>query len=193
MVNNFFVLELKNIITNPVKTWETIDSENRPVNAVRNSFLIPLLFLVSVSAAAGSLIFTNSELSPVYSVLAGIKCFLQLYITIYVTAFILKEITYPLDLGKSFPVSFRLIVYSLAPFLICQFFSRFFESLLFTNVLAIYGLYIFWTGTERLLTPPSQKKMPLLISTFITFTIVYVATNFIFKMLINKIFYKFFS
>jgi hypothetical protein len=193
MVNNFFVFEVKNIITNPVKAWETIGSENRPVNTVRNRFLVPLLFLVSVSAAAGSIIFTNPELSPVYSVLTGIKCFLQLYITIYITAFILKEITYPLDLGKSFSISFRLIVYSLVPFMICQFFSRFFESFLFANVLALYGLYIFWTGTERMLTPPAQKKMPLLIATFITFTIIYVATNFLFKMLIDKIFYKFFS
>lgn len=193
MNNKFFLFALKDILFNPEKEWETIDSDNRPVKTTRNIFLFPLLILVSVSAFAGSLIYSNSELSLVYSVFVGIKCFLLFCITIYATAFILKEVTNMLDLGKNFTVAYRLIVFSVVPFLLCQVLSRFFESLLFVNVLALYSLYIFWMGAERMLTPPAPKKMLLLIATFITFTGIYIATNLLLTMLIDRIFYKFFS
>jgi len=193
MAGKFSLFLVKDIIFNPIKAWETIDSENKPVNVIRNSFLFPLILLVSGSAMAGSLIFTNSELSPVYSVFEGIKCFLLFYITVYATAYILNKITYSLDLGKNFAVSFRLIVYSVVPLLLCQVLSRLFESLLFVNVLALFSLYIFWTGTERILTPPAYKKMPLLIASLITFVVIFIATDFLFTKLIDKIYYTFFA
>jgi hypothetical protein len=193
MADKFLPLLVKDIISNPAKAWETINSEIEPVRVTRNNLLFPLIILVSASAIAGSLIFTNSQLSPVYSVLVGIRCFFLFYIAVYASAFIIKEITYSLDLGRSFTISFRLIVYSLVPFLLCQFFSRFFESLLFVNVLAFYGLYIFWTGSEKMLNSPSHKKIPLLIASFVTFVGIYIVINLLFKMLTDKIFFKFFS
>jgi Yip1 domain len=193
MVNKFFVFVVKDIIINPLKTWESTDSENRSVSVIRNLFLFPLILLVSVSAFAGSLIYTNSELSPVFSVFVGIKCFILFYITVFATSFILKEITYPLDLGRNFGISFRLISYSVVPLLLCQILSRIFESLLFVNVLALFGLYILWTGIEKMLSPPVYKKIPLLIATFISFTGIFFATDFLFTKLINKIYYAFFS
>jgi len=193
MNNKLFLFVVKDIIINPIKAWEIIDSENKSVSVIRNSFLFPIILLVSVSAAAGSLIYTNAELSPVYSVFVGIKCFLLYYITVYASAFILREITYPLDLGRNFAISFRLIVYSIVPFLLCQILSRLFESLLFVNILALYGLFIFFAGTEKMLTPPGYKKMPMLIATTLTFIGIYVITNLLLTTLIDKIYKVFFS
>lgn len=193
MNNKFFLLKVTDIIFNPVKAWETIDSENKPVNVIRNGFLFPLILIVSIAAMAGSLIFINTESSPLYSVFVGIKCFMLFYVSVYASAYIIKQITHALDLGDNFAISFRLIVYSIVPLLICQIFSRLFESVLFVNVLALSGLFIFWTGTERMLTPPAYKKMPLMISAFITFIGIFIATDFLFTKVIDKIFYKFFS
>jgi len=189
----FFLSGLRNIIFSPVKAWDTIDSENKSVRVIRDNFLFPLIILVSLSAIAGSLLFTNSELSPVYSIFTGIKWFLVFFLTIYLTSFILGEITFPLDLGRNFSVSFRLISYSLAPFILCQLLSRLFESLLFVNIIGLYGLYIFWTGAEKLLNPPQYKKMPLLIATTITMGVIYVGTNVLFNMLVDKVYYSFFA
>lgn len=189
----FFLSGLKNIIFSPVKEWETIDSENKSVKATRDNFLFPLIILVTLSAIAGSLLFTNTELSPVYSIFTGIKWFLVFFVTIYLTSFILGEITFPLDLGKDFSVSFRLIAYSLAPFILCQILSRLFESLLFVNIIGLYGLYIFWTGAEKLLNPPQYKKMPLLIAATITLGVIYVGTSVLLNMLVDKVYYSFFA
>jgi hypothetical protein len=193
MNNKLFLFVVKDIIINPAKTWETIDIENKSVSVIRNSFLFPVVLLISVSATTGSLIYTNAELSPVYSVFVGIKCFLLFYITVYSSAFILREVTYPLDLGRDFAISFRLIVYSIVPFLLCQILSRLFESLLFVNILSLYSLYIFFTGSEKLLTPPGYKKMPLLIATTLTFIGIYVITDLLLITVIDKIYKAFFS
>lgn len=189
----FFLLWIKNIIFNPAKHWETIISENTPAKLVRNSFLFPLIILVSVSAFIGSLLFTNAELSPAYSIFVSIKCFALLLFTVYVTAYIVSEITYPLDLGKDFNISFRIVVFSITPFLFCQILSRLFESLLFVNIVGFYGLYIFWIGVEKMLTPPQYKKIPMLVATVITIAGIYIATDLLLTMIMDRIYFAIFT
>jgi len=188
----FLLISLKNILLDPSNTWETIDTENRPVKVIRNSYLFPLLILVTLSSIAGSLLFMNTELSPVYSILEGLKTFLSLLITVYLSALIFKEITYPLDLGRDFTVSFRIITFSMTPLFLTMFLSNLFESLLFVNILGFYGLYILWTGAEKLLSPPQHKKMPLVIASFISIAGIYSVTVIILNMLFERVFYAFF-
>jgi hypothetical protein len=103
------------------------------------------------------------------------------------------EITHPLDLGKNFSVSFKLITYSITPFLVCQMLSRVFESLQFMNVIGLFGLYIFWTGAEKLLNPAQYKKMPFLIAAMFIMAGIYILSSILLNVLIDKIFYAFFS
>ncbi len=189
----FFLHGIINIILNPVKAWETIYSENKPVRLLRDSIFFPLASLVSVSAIVGSLVFINKELSPVYSLFVGLKCFALLCFTTYATTFILREITYPLDLGRDFYSSYRIVVYSIIPFLLCQILSRLFESLLFVNVLGLYGLYIFWVGAEKMLNPPHYKKMPMLIATTISMAGIFIGTDLFLTMLIDRSYFAFFA
>jgi len=188
----FFLQGISNIIFNPVKAWETIDSENKPNRVLRRNLFIPLLILVSLSTFVGSLIFANTELSAVYSIFIGVKSFVLLYLTTYSAAFILKEITHPLDLGRDFNISFRLIVYSIIPFILCEALSGLLESLLFVDVIGLYGLYIFWTGAEKLLNPAQHKKMPMLIAITISIIGIYTALSFVLNLLTNKVYYAYF-
>jgi hypothetical protein len=189
----FFLNGIIKIILSPSKAWETIDTENKPVKILRDYLFFPLIILVSISAFIGSLIFINAELSPVYSIFESIKCFAVFFVTVYLTAFILGEITYPLDLGKNFTISFRLILFSAIPFLLCQFISRAFESLLFMNIIGLYGLYIFWAGAEKMLNPPQYKKMPLLVATTIVMAGIFVVTNLVLTMFFDRIYFAYFS
>jgi hypothetical protein len=187
----FFLQRIKDIIINPAKAWEAIYSENRPVKETRNSFLLPLIILVAVSAIIGSFMFTHSQLSYIYSIFIGIKYFALLWFIIYISAIIFKEITHTLDLGKSFTVSFKIIAYSLAPFLLCLVLSLLFESLFFINILAFYGLYIFYIGAEKMLNPPEHKKIPMLIVVSITVIVLFIVTNWIFTRIIDRIYFAF--
>jgi hypothetical protein len=190
---NFFLQGIKNIVFSPVKLWETIKSENVQAGLIRNSFFIPLVALVALSSFFGSLLFTNAELSPVYSFFFSIKCFLVILIAVYATAYLLSEITYPLDLGRDFNISFSMVVFSITPFLMCQILSRLFESLLFVNIIGFYGLYVFWIGAEKILNPPQYKKIPLLIATTLTFAGIYIATNLLLNMITDRFYFAFFA
>jgi hypothetical protein len=189
----FFLQGIRNLIGNPIKFWETVKSENVQTGMIRNSFFIPVSLLVALSGFFGSLLFTNPELSPAYSVLFSIKCLVVIFIAVYATSYILGEITFPLDLGRDFKISFKMVVSSVTPFLLCQILSRLFESLLFVNIIGLYGLYIFWIGTEKMLNSPQYKKMPLLIAAVITFAGIYIATSLLFNMITDRIYFAFFE
>lgn len=188
----FFFKNLIRIIFTPEKAWNGIIEENRQINELRNNFLFPLILLVSLAVFLGSIIFTNTKLSAVYSVFLGIKYFIILLIVTYSSALALGEITKPLDLGKNFTSSFRLIVYSLTPLFICQIASHLFESLIFVNILSLYGLYIFWAGAEKILNPPDYKKMPMLIAIFIFVSGMCFACNWIISAITDKIYFSLF-
>jgi len=187
----FLYHSLINIVFTPGKAWNIITEENRPVKDLRNNYLYPLIIMVTLATFLGSLIFTNNTLPPAYSVIIGIKYFVLFLFVTFSSALVLGEITKPLDLGKSFTISFRLIVYSLTPFFFCQVISHLFESLIFVNVLSLYGMYIFWTGAEIMLNPPDYKKMPLLIAIFVFVTGILFAGNYILSAIGDRIYFTF--
>jgi hypothetical protein len=187
----FFYQSLLNILFAPGKAWDTILLENRSGKSLKNNLLYPLLIIVALAAFLGSIIFINRTLSPVYSVFKGVKFFILLLSVSYFSASVLGEITRPLDLGKNFTISFRLIVYSLIPFFLCQAASQLFESLVFVNILALYGLYIFWIGAEKMLNPPDYKKMPLLIAIFIVTAASFFSFNWILTSIFDRIYFHY--
>jgi hypothetical protein len=181
------------IFRNPIKAWEEIYSENKPAKYIGINLLLPLIILAAISAFLGSFLFTRTELSKTYSFLAGVKYFILIYLVICGTTFILREITNALGLGKDSNLSFKLVAYSSIPLIICQIVSKLFESFVFINVLALFGLYIFWTGMEKLLKPPEQRKIPLLIAATVTFIVVFFTVNWLLSILTDKLYFVFFA
>jgi hypothetical protein len=68
-----------------------------------------------------------------------------------------------------------------------------FESLLFVNIIGLYGLHVFWIGVEKTLNPPQYKKMPLIIAVTIIFAGIYIATNMLLSMITDRVYYSFFA
>jgi hypothetical protein len=189
----FLYHRIRYIILNPTIAWEAIHKENRPIKYVRGSFFFPLIILVSICTFIGSLFLINTTLNPMYSVLMCIQTIAVLYLGVYGSAFVVNEITKALDLGNSFLVSFKLVVFSMAPVFICLSISKLFESLVFVNLLGLYGLYIFWIGMEKMINPPEHKKMPMLIASVVTMAIVFGILQFFSSHFMEKIYFSFFS
>lgn len=189
----FLYQRTKHFIISPVKAWEVVHRENRPIKYVRGSYFMPLIILVSISSLLGSLFFINNTLKPMYSVLTGINTFLFLYIGVYASAFIINEITRALDLGHEFLTAFKLVAYSLAPIFLSLTVSRLFESLLFINILGLYGLYIFWTGMEKMINPPEHKKLPMLIATVISMIIIFGLLQILLSRLTETVYFALFA
>jgi hypothetical protein len=189
----FLVHTVRNIILDPVKEWDVIHSENKPASYFSSSLLFPLLMLASVSAFLGSFLFTNTELTNVYSILTGVKYLIMLYLVIYGTAFIFKEVTNAFELGKDFNLSFKIITCSVVPFFLCQILSRLFESFIFVNILSFYGLYILWTGIKKMIDPPERKKILLMIAVTVAFIALFSVANWILTLIFDKLYFSIFA
>lgn len=189
----FLYNRTKYFIISPVKAWEGVHSENRPIKDIRGSFFLPLVTLASISSFFGSMFFINTTLKPMYSVLAGLDTFLFLYLGVYASAFIVKEITRALDLGHDFIVAFKLVAYSLTPIFLTLTISRLMESLLFINLLGLYGLYIFWTGMQEMVNPPEHKKLPMLIATVVSMVIIFGSLQLVLSRLTEMIYFALFA
>jgi hypothetical protein len=190
---NFLVRSVRGIILDPLKEWDVIQAENKHAFYFSRNLLFPLLILASVSAFLGSFLFTNTVLKDSYSILTGIKYFTLLFLVIYGTALIFKEITNAFGLSKDFNSSFKIIVCSVVPFLLCQIITRVFESFIFINILSFYGLYILWTGIEKLIDPPERKKILLTISASIAFIALLSFASWILTLAFDKLYFSIFA
>lgn len=189
----FLYHRTKYFIMNPVKAWEVVHREERPMKFVRGSFFLPLIILVSISAFLGSMFFINTTLKPMYSVLTAVNTFLFLYLGVYGSAFAVREITKAMDLGHDFLVAFKLVAYSMAPIFLSLTVSRLFESLLFINVLGLYGLYIFWVGMEVMVNPPDHKKLPMIIASVVSMLIIFFLLQIILSKLTQTLYFSIFA
>jgi hypothetical protein len=189
----FLIHTVRNIILDPVKEWDVIYAENKPASYFSSSLLFPLLMLTSVSTFLGSFLYTNTELTDAYSVLAGVKYLIMLYLVIYGTAFIFKEVTNAFELGKDFNLSFKIIACSVVPFFLCQILSQLFESFIFVNILSFYGLYILWTGIKKMIDPPERNKILLMISATVAFIALFSIANWILTLVFDKLYFSIFA
>jgi len=189
----FLYHRTKYFIINPGKAWEVVHREERPMKFVRGSFFLPLIILVTISAFLGSMFFINTTLKPMYSVLTAITTFLFLYLGVYGSAFAVREIMRAMDLGHDFLVAFKLVAYSMAPIFLSLTVSRLFESLLFINVLGLYGLYIFWIGMEVMVNPPDHKKLPMIIASVVSMLIIFFLLQIILSKLSQTLYFSIFA
>ena len=82
---------------------------------------------------------------------------------------------------------------TLSPIFLSLTVSRLFESLLFINVLGLYGLYIFWTGMEIMINPPEHKKLPMIIATVISMIIIFGLLQVILSRLTEAVYFNIFA
>ena len=181
------------LILNTEEEWEKIRSENHTAGFFSRNLVFPLVLMASVSSFLGSILFIDTGLSASYAVLTGIKYFILFYITIYGAALIFSKAAKSFNTDCDRDLSFKLAAGSIMPLLLCQIVSLLFESFIFVNVLAFYGLYIFWTGLGTLSKPPSDKKIHLLAAETAIFLFLFLAGNKIITMLFDKIYYTFLS
>lgn len=169
----FFYYRLRYLMLYPEKAWRVIDDEKRPLRYMQRSYFFPIITITSLAAVIGALFFKHGGLTYFYPLFLGIRYFLFFLVTAWLTALILNEATKALDLGKDFSRAFKLTAFSLAPLYICMTASLLFESLLFVNLLALYGIYLLWLGIEQMINPPDHKKAPLMIAIVVAFAIIY--------------------
>ncbi|MDZ7739571.1 MAG: Yip1 family protein [Bacteroidales bacterium] len=181
----------KNILFKPAATWEEIIKEDKSVRAVSRSFLIPLLVLVSLSAFAGTLIYTSSKLSILYPVIRSLKHFTCFYITILLSALVLNELSLACIKTRNYAFNFRLVTYSLTPLFTTVFITRLLPDLALINLLGFYGIYILYRGIHTIENTEKQKLLNYFIVALLTVTTLYFSISWISRSLFEGLYFAF--
>lgn len=185
----FYYITAKDTFLNTPRAWKGLQTRIPSIGNLAAGFLLPVILLISISAFAGTLLFTNSRFTILFPVLTATGCFVQFWLAVLTTFLAMKILSRKRGINTEANVLFSLLVFSLVPFFICQLLSRLFESLLFVNILAIFSIYIFWAGEEKLLDISNENKSAMLIASSLTFFATYAITGLIFDKTAEKLYY----
>jgi len=177
------------ILVQPVKAWERIRSENRSLKDVHKSFLVPVLVLLSVSAFAGTLIYSPAGLSIIFPFIKGIKQFVCFYATVLFTAWVINELSLAFVQKKDYNLNFKLVAYSLTPLYLTVFITRFLPDLGILNILALYGSYILFTGLKTIENISRQGIIRYFIVALLTIVVFYLSISWITRSLLEGVYF----
>lgn len=139
------------LITRPVIFWSLVKDEQRSIRDIRRSVVFPVLSIIAIASFIGTYKHTYNTLSIVYPLLKAIEYFLIFLVTIELVSLLFNEISGFMVKARLNDLNYKLIVYSLLPFMLLMVLSRLFSSLLFFNLLGFYGLYLLWKGIDILI------------------------------------------
>jgi hypothetical protein len=151
------------------------------------------VILASISTFLGAFLFTNTELTNIYSVIAGIRYFIVMTIVVYGTALALREIMRTFGYGNDTGTAFKIVSASLVPLLLCQILTQLFESFIFVNILAFFGFYILYTGIDRMLSPSEPDRVKMMIVVPLVFFILFILTGRIIAQITDKFYFSIFT
>ncbi|HDZ41530.1 MAG TPA: DUF1282 domain-containing protein [Bacteroidetes bacterium] len=181
----------KYIILHPVRAWETIRKENRSVKTVHNSFLIPVLILISLSAFAGSLIYNPTGLSVLFPVIRALKQFFCFYLTVFLSSWALNEISVAFIQHKDYAFNFKLVSYSFTPLYITVIITRFLPELELLNLLGLYGAYIVYAGLNSVENLGRRSLLRYFIVALMTVITFYFAISWLSRSLLEGLYFSF--
>lgn len=182
---------IRDIFTNPASMWISVRDENRAVNELRFSFLIPVVLLVAISGFIGAMIYSYNGLSIIYPLIIFLRYLLVFMITVELASWMANEISLVFSPEKSFAKNYKLVLYSFTPFMITMAISRLFPALIFLNIGGLYGVFIAWKGLEILTDTPQQLRIRYLTIITLVTIITYIAISFLVKFLLDGVYYSF--
>lgn len=161
------IRELKELIQNPGEVFLRLKNDGRSVFDVLSD---PLIGFAAVPAAAGFIgkVFvgqskglTEYEHVPFFSGLVwALLLFILSVIGVYFMAFIVSRTAEHLFGKADETAAFKLVVYSYIPLFSLGVFSIL-PALSGLYILGLYGIYLFYTGSQILLECPEEKALTL--------------------------------
>lgn len=179
------------LILHPVRAWEIIREENRSVRTVHNSFLLPVLVLIALSAFAGSLIYNPAGLSVMFPLIRALKQFLCFYLTILLSSWVLNEISIAFVRHRDAPFNFKLVTYSFTPLYITVIITRFLPELELLNLLSLYGAYLIFTGLNTIENISRRSLLRYFIVALLLVITFYLAISWLSRSLLEGLYFAF--
>ena len=184
---------LLHLVSSPSGFWSQVKEEQLPSSKVRRYCLMPVILLIALASFTGTWLFSYNSLSVVYPLLKGLEYFLIFFISVELVSFLLAEIAgYMLKIRLSGEL-YKLITYSLMPFMLVMIITRIFSSLLFLNLLGLYGILILWTGIDILIGGDKLFRIRLTALISVAILVFYMGIRWMISSLIEGLYFEIFG
>ena len=153
---NFVINRAKNLIVNPKAEWIIIHDESKTKNAIVKEYALPMIIIMSLCSFFGSLMMSGSFAG---AILMGTVLFVFSFVGIYVSAYIINELTTSFNSKKDIHTTFKLVVYSFTAYFITSSITLLWPPLILLSAFGLYSIFLFWEGTTILLHTPEDNKV----------------------------------
>jgi len=170
--------------------WQVIKSQSDSIGWHLKRIVVPITIGIALSTFIGYLFaFGFYKYSFVYVCLKTIAAFCESFFTFYVSFLIIFELSPKIGLISGRESLFKLLAYSFTTFWIASFIAGLcanYKNLEeFLKFLGLFGVYLFWTGSEILLKISERKKYLFILSSVSIVVVVYLLIHWAFGYILT--------
>lgn len=142
---------ISRLITQPKLAWKQIQKDKLGSAQLFRGLFLPAVILLGLAEMLGMLISTINTGPASYVFIFSILIVFALLLSYFLSIFLNKRILQYLEFSGPLHVVDNLTAYSLIIGYLPIMISGLFRSMLFINVLALYGFYVYYIGINYLL------------------------------------------
>ncbi len=166
----------KNLITRPVEEWQVITEEQVNRSGVIRKYLFPFVLLLAITTFLGIFLFRNYVTVSIM-VLGAVVNALGAFLSVYISAYIINELSSQFESRKNYNSAFKLVTYSYTAIFIAHSIASLLLPIFFIVIFGIYSLYLLWTGLGPMMETPKENRLIFGIISSITILVVYILLN----------------
>lgn len=186
------VSRIRRLHSNPFAEWELIKAETGNIAWHMNKMVYPSCFLIALATFVGyffTSLYSIYSYSFLFVCLKAVAVFCEAYFTLLVSYLIIKEIPFKIKLKIEDKSLFVLMAYSFSTFWAASFIAGIladYKNLsIFLKFTGLYGVLIFWIGSDILLNIHSQQKSKFVYLALAIVLVVYFLIHWSFGFLLT--------
>ncbi|MGC9345138.1 MAG: Yip1 family protein [Bacteroidales bacterium] len=183
----------RSLLIQPSAAWVDLSSENQLRRSIILDYLLPFSILIGISSLLGTLISEGIEdsFSFAYLILTGSISFLIIFLEVYLSGWLITEISLSFDPSINSHSIFKLVTYSHTPFFLTLSLSLLIPQMLFLNLLGAYSFYLFWAGIEYLTNLKEERKIAFIMLSTLVMILMYLLLTVIFNSIYDVVLNQF--
>lgn len=183
----------KNIIVNPKKEWDVINTEQPNTPSIVMGYVLPLVAIGAIAAFIGygligrNIGFGYKIKSTEWGIRWAVTVLASGIISVYLAAFVIDALAPTFKAEKNFGRSFQLVAYSFTPFWIGGVLNILPSLAIVGSLFGLYGLYLLYIGLPKLKNAPQEQQTSYFVVSLITLIVASIVLALIIGAILNSV------
>lgn len=181
----------KNIIINPKKEWEIINSEEANIPGILTGYVFPLAGAAAAAAFLGNVLLGASFRiggSINWGIYSAILVLGVAFLTVFISAFIIDALAPSFGSEKNMGKSVQLVAYSLTPGWIGGLLAIVPALGIIGSLFGLYGFYLLYLGIPQLKKTPEDKQVIYFVVSLVVLFAIFIIIGIILAAILMPVF-----